>query len=253
MFFAMGGLVLAALDQVPSGLHDNAIILGVLSFIVGFLFLYDLSDPLRSTTSEMTQTIPEQPRELLQIETKLPTQTIGIPAPLSIEERLMIDEGRLSPQNVEIVKKNILPIRQTPRVIDESDIIKIHRPKSNPNLQQTTPKQPQWKEEFRPKSVHYEMQEAYRDNRGFIEDHTRGRSGSSGGFQPRSSYMKGSVVDQGNFILKKNEICCNHRSRNHLRDDGPMTPGFVANTARLWERRTRSTSSNDILGLQTNV
>lgn len=46
----------AAIDQVPSELHDNAIILGCLSFFVAFLFLIDLADPLGSKRSGATQT-----------------------------------------------------------------------------------------------------------------------------------------------------------------------------------------------------
>jgi hypothetical protein len=39
----LGALVLASIDQVPEELVDNAIILGILSFIVAFLFLLDMA------------------------------------------------------------------------------------------------------------------------------------------------------------------------------------------------------------------
>ncbi len=51
-----GGLVFAAFDQVPSDLHDNAIILGCLSFFVALLILIDLADPMARHTSDTTQT-----------------------------------------------------------------------------------------------------------------------------------------------------------------------------------------------------
>lgn len=49
-------MLFAAIDQVPSDLHDNAIILGCLSFFVAFLFLIDLGDPMGRKRSGATQT-----------------------------------------------------------------------------------------------------------------------------------------------------------------------------------------------------
>lgn len=51
-----GGLVFASIDQVHPDLHDNAIILGCLSFFVAILFVIDLADPLARMTAHMTQT-----------------------------------------------------------------------------------------------------------------------------------------------------------------------------------------------------
>uniref|UniRef100_A0A182P5E2 Uncharacterized protein n=1 Tax=Anopheles epiroticus TaxID=199890 RepID=A0A182P5E2_9DIPT len=56
LFFAAGGLVFASIDQVHPDLHDNAIILGCLSFLVAILFVIDLADPLARMTAHMTQT-----------------------------------------------------------------------------------------------------------------------------------------------------------------------------------------------------
>uniref|UniRef100_A0A182SCI6 MARVEL domain-containing protein n=1 Tax=Anopheles maculatus TaxID=74869 RepID=A0A182SCI6_9DIPT len=56
LFFAAGGLVFASIDQVHPDLHDNAIILGCLSFFVAILFVIDLADPLARMTAHMTQT-----------------------------------------------------------------------------------------------------------------------------------------------------------------------------------------------------
>lgn len=52
----IGGIVLAAFDQVPWELHDNSIILGCLSFFVALIMLYDLSDPMARLVTDMTQT-----------------------------------------------------------------------------------------------------------------------------------------------------------------------------------------------------
>lgn len=49
--------MLASIDQVPDELIDNAIILGVLSFIVAFLFLIDMSEKIgRKGKTDATQT-----------------------------------------------------------------------------------------------------------------------------------------------------------------------------------------------------
>lgn len=55
-FCVSGGLVFAAFDQVPSDLHDNAIVLGCLSFFVSLLILIDLADPMARHISDTTQT-----------------------------------------------------------------------------------------------------------------------------------------------------------------------------------------------------
>jgi hypothetical protein len=53
----LGALVLASIDQVPDDLIDNAIILGVLSFLVAFLFLIDMSEKMTGRgKTDATQT-----------------------------------------------------------------------------------------------------------------------------------------------------------------------------------------------------
>lgn len=52
----LGGIVLAAFDQVPSALHDNSLIVGGLSFLVGFIMLFDLYDPMARHVADTTQT-----------------------------------------------------------------------------------------------------------------------------------------------------------------------------------------------------
>lgn len=50
-------MVFASIDQVPDELIDNAVILGVLSFIVAFLFLIDMSEKMSSKgKTDATQT-----------------------------------------------------------------------------------------------------------------------------------------------------------------------------------------------------
>lgn len=52
----VGGIVLAAYDQVPADLHDNSLILGCLSFFTALVMLFDLADPLARHVSDTTQT-----------------------------------------------------------------------------------------------------------------------------------------------------------------------------------------------------
>lgn len=52
----LGGIVLAAYDQVPFELHDNSLILGCLSFFVAIVMLFDLADPMARHVTDTTQT-----------------------------------------------------------------------------------------------------------------------------------------------------------------------------------------------------
>lgn len=64
LFLIMGGLVLASIDQIPYALIDNAIIMGLLSFLVAFIFLIDLSDPLAMRRISTTQTADQTTHEI---------------------------------------------------------------------------------------------------------------------------------------------------------------------------------------------
>lgn len=59
LIVCLGGLVLAAFDQVPAELRDNSVILGCLSFFVALVMLYDLSDPMARHVTDTTQTEPD--------------------------------------------------------------------------------------------------------------------------------------------------------------------------------------------------
>lgn len=48
--------MLAAFDQVPPDLHDNSLILGLLSCLVGSMMVLDLADPMARHVSDTTQT-----------------------------------------------------------------------------------------------------------------------------------------------------------------------------------------------------
>lgn len=284
LFFAMGGLVLAAIDQVPSNLIDNAIVLGCLSFFVGLLFLIDISDPLRVTDNEATQTDAERenltPIEI-QAKNTQSMQTVGVPAPVSIEERLNIDE---SAKEINVIETNVLPSRQMPRVIKEPDAIQI--PKHSQNRYTIhAPSNVHWHDydvESIPNYVKGDAKQV-QDNRGFIDEgiqqhlaphhyqpqYTRQqsqpvfnrsreqtrqpyrKSHSVENFEnlPQSSYLRGPEVDHNNIVMHQHnkDSCCSHRHRHQqprMRREPltPATPGYVAHAAKMWEKRSRSQS-----------
>jgi len=58
LFIIVGSLVYASLDSVPTGLVDNAAVLGTLALVTGLLFLLDigLSRPKRLQTERLHKT-----------------------------------------------------------------------------------------------------------------------------------------------------------------------------------------------------
>lgn len=116
LFFAVAGLVFASIDQVPSDLHNFAIILGCLSCMIALLFIIDLSDPLASYSSNSTQT-------------KLQTQTQTYPTNVRVElpEKVIVaehsrderdsrynDPAFINQPNSDTVERTVLPRVQTP-------------------------------------------------------------------------------------------------------------------------------------------
>ena len=99
---SLGGLVFASIDQVPDDLIDNAIILGCLSFVVAFLFLIDLTDPLgkRKTGSTQTNAIDEDTRTNKQHQKQLISTISTVDSAANLidsEDRL---DSRFQPQTL---------------------------------------------------------------------------------------------------------------------------------------------------------
>jgi hypothetical protein len=108
MFFAAGALVFAAIDQVPYGLIDNAIILGCLSFFVAFLMLIDLSDPLARWRSHLTQT----ENGMVQ-----PVVKLSDPLEPTVRSDAISTADAAHPQQqvqVDVVETGVLPRAETP-------------------------------------------------------------------------------------------------------------------------------------------
>ncbi|GAB0091138.1 uncharacterized protein DMENIID0001_059470 [Sergentomyia squamirostris] len=222
MFFVMGGLVFASIDQVPSALHDNAIILGCLSFLVAFLFIVDLSDPLARHRSGATQT---DAASFASTETAaIQTEEIKRPPP---------------PQHVDMVETKTLPSAQ------EAIFARVLTPeKSRAVKSRTATKSPYVVDQLETSDLagHDDTYKRYGDfNHGFAED-TRFSS---------STYMRGAVIDRGNFILRVPPTTTSTfhppstlgrtREKNRETDEiqAPVTPGYVVHAAKMWDKRAK--------------
>lgn len=250
MFFAMAGLVFAALDQLPHGLIDNAIVLGCLSLFVGFLFLIDLSDPLQTHSTEQTQTD--------NVEIIENTHAKHFSKHTTTHEMVNLPNGRIhEDMKKEIhIETQVLPSRQTP-VFAKVNSGPEKRILTQDDFQESQIKNNQmvyYKSGYDsppPSLVKRQSQyTTYQENHGYLNDQNQYNKSSQE--QYKTTYVQGSVVDDGNFILKSKTECCS-RNRNQVEPSSPSSPGYVANIAKMWERRSRSKSPKPFYGLQTNV
>lgn len=117
-------MVFAALDQVPSDLHINAIVLGVLSFFVAILMLIDLADPMARLISDTTQTDnlsingTVQSTSITAVQNNETNSSIVKPTVVTINGHLPNgDQDQLNAQNVH---RNLNPdeIIQSPRMLN---------------------------------------------------------------------------------------------------------------------------------------
>lgn len=106
-FFAMGAVVFAAIDQIPEDLIDNAVILGCLSFVVAFLMLIDLFDPMAPRSSQRS---PTSNRTIEDINSHNPAAQSDV-----INMKSLSNSGDYQrSDDVDTVHSSTLPIAQTP-------------------------------------------------------------------------------------------------------------------------------------------
>lgn len=209
-FIAMGGLVLASLEQVPQELHDNAIILGTLSFLVALLFLIDLADPTARYTSTFAQTeqvVHSQNSTQTQIHNQREFKELNIPnlrmdttpIPSPDSEVVPPNGNYFSGEQVDVVHTKTVPKAQHPI------FAKILMP------EKTRPFKRQVSEPQRLINLVDEEEDpgcaqgmTYMVNRSFRSERMQNECPS----------------DEDNL-------------------DKPMRQGFVAHAARMWEKRTR--------------
>ncbi|XP_059622566.1 uncharacterized protein LOC132265806 [Phlebotomus argentipes] len=202
MFFVMGGLVFAALDQVPSALHDNAIILGCLSFLVAFLFIVDLSDPLARHRSGATQT------------------DAAVFATAESGHSVAVQADDFKRPHVDTVETKTLPSAQ------EAVFARVLTPeKSRATKMKTATKSPFMVDQGSEDTLTYKRYGDFDD------------------------YMRGSVIERGNFILRVppsststfHPTLTREKNRDAEEMQAPVTPGYVVHAAKMWDKRARTT------------
>lgn len=294
MFLIMGALVLAAIDQVPHALIDNAIIMGLLSFLVAFIFLIDLSDPLpmrrrtshvqtnTNATNEMgIQANDQDPQQQNKNGAAFARNITQNPHP-PVDRRLDKDyprqptlpaadrrppqftQGR-STANLPQLPQQPRPTKHKPNRVAPSDplpplpptphqTIVVHS--DSPPLPQepvvghllTPEKMRAQKSKVASKGAFIvdELPKNRRHSEQYLsEDDTMSRISSQ-------SYVKTTEVD----TLPKGSLACgghllSEANRECEEVDSPIVPGYVANTAKMWDDRSKMKTG--IIGKNTGV
>lgn len=270
--------MLAAFDQVPSELHDNSLILGGLSFLVGFIMLFDLSDPMARLVADTTQTDDNLTIQSTETHNQATLSTNNIHKnnnndrtdvgqKTNIEnttselptQRMTITSLATGPpyhrDSVDFVQMEQMPHAQQPIfeqvLIPEkkrSIVTKVPDPGTNAAHREIIHRQPpmhstSYYDEYRPSEVapRYPMHainmrqpSRFRDIEDggpmmVIRDYSRVIPQSNGGC--------GSTAHHYNVMNSSNENN-KRRTQTHQQPD-PIRPGFVANAAKMWNRRAQ--------------
>ncbi|CAO1412118.1 unnamed protein product [Diamesa tonsa] len=286
MFFGVGGLVFASIDQVPDDLIDNAIILGCLSFIVAFLFLIDLTDPMgkRKAGSTQTNATDENDSRINKQHQKQLISTIS-----TVDEQLQQQQHQqnyhsYNPQNQhqqhqqrqvypsqyvseEFVQTQTLPTVQQPIFAKVKQPTILNHFETEPYkkiLNRSTQQPPQHQQQHQQYSsvAHKRYQDPpnFNDNMSYAEDFDT---------RNKQTYFPAQKVDQGKMIIRdyskqKSEppkCNCNeqHEQTDEDNEESPIKSGYVSHVAKLWDNRMRSShkispsKKNDMQGLSTIV
>lgn len=247
MFFACAGLILASLEQILPDLYDNAILLGVLSVIVGLLYLVDMADPLSRKVPSMTQTEIQtitSPISAVKLHKDAQTTTDSYPPTPQLEQRP--HQRDTPPKNdvVDFVEVKQYPEKQSPKfaTVRESRLIKNHH---------AVKEYPEPWEEFEPSIL--SKPPSLRSSRAPTQS-------PDFGYQS-ASYVQAPQVDRGNLVIKKARPMMYHYypeySKHIEEQDVEELPqikrGYVANAARLWDSRMSSKSNNQPNSMNTIV
>lgn len=288
----MGGLVLAAIDQVPYALIDNAIIMGLLSFLVAFLFLIDLSDPLPmrrvshvQTNTNGTQEMGIQANDLDQSQVKNGgggsyAANLAQNPHLQVGQRMDKDyprqptlpadhrrpqptsQGRAAhPHQQRQIKQQThrmapddplppLPPHQQQQITVHSDSFPraqdpvlghILTPEKMRAHKSKIPTKGAFIVDEIPKTRRYSDQH-------LSEDDTMSRISAH-------SYVKTTEIDT---LPKSTSMCSapdnsSEKNKGHHEEevDSPIVPGYVASTAKMWDKRSKS--GKPVLGSNTRV
>lgn len=285
----MGGLVLAAIDQVPHALIDNAIIMGLLSFLVAFIFLIDLADPLPmrrvshvQTEANSTHEMGVQANELDRAHNKNGSyaRNLAQNAPPQVGHRMDKDyprqptlpadrrppasfaQGRavnppqlpLQPRPAKHQPHRVAPEDYPPQPPLPQHHVMVHSD-SHPRPQEPvvghllTPEKMRAQKSKIPTKGAFIVDEVpkMRRHSDLSEDDTMSRISSH-------SYVKTTEVD----TLPKSSYCRPPKDRESNREceevDSPIVPGYVASTAKMWDKRSKSKSGSSLaIGSNTRV
>ncbi|CRK98012.1 CLUMA_CG011381, isoform A [Clunio marinus] len=272
MFFGVGGLVFASIDQVPSELIDNAIVLGCLSFFVAALFLVDMSEKMGKRRSDATQT------DSSSIDRHNKSQSMTT---LSSQAHLMDSDGNdgknrdsmrsardalsmhssnpfmnnkekqehgfnSQPQSMhyptstyteDVVESQILPTAQMP----------VFSKVKQPPVINHFETEPYKKILSRPYTRYHDPAQHHQDP--FYEEFNNYR---------RQTYYQGPKVDQGKFVIRdysqqqQNQMqssctCPVHHDEeleNQEQEDSAIKSGYVSQVARIWDERLKTNQSS---------
>lgn len=289
MFLIMGGLVLAAIDQVPYQLIDNAIVMGILSFLVAFIFLIDLSDPLpmrrashAQTTANTTSEMGIQANDDQEKNAGAFARNISQNAHPQVGQRIDKDyprqptlpADRRLPSGIQGRQANLPQLPKQPRppkshahrvapselppippqhqivVHSDSSYLEPHEPIRGHLL--TPEKMRAQKSKIATKGAFIvdEIPKTRRHSDYLSEDDTMSRISSQ-------SYVKTTEVD----TLPKDRMCRggiigSEANRDCEEVDSPIIPGYVASTAKMWDQRSKDkqgASSSQSVGSNTRV
>lgn len=257
----------SAFDQIPDDLHDNAIILGCLSFFVAFMMLFDLADPMARHTTDTTQTdFPSDTTHHQEI--KVLNKDLNVPATadahihsneISAQELNTNNGNYTRGDEVDFVQSKVLPTAQQP-VFEKvllPEKLRPHRknvqdPKSNVSKLEFTNKgfsneqptvQSNRQQQYIPPVPSNRQQQYvppvpqrnfdrydYRLNQDYSRQSTYNLSRNPQHAQ-QSSYRQQSCRRKGS---------CSSGEENF--GTTPVQPGFVAHAARIWDNRAKQTS-----------
>lgn len=244
LFLIMGLIVLASIDQIPFGLIDNAIILGLMSILVAFIFLVDLSDPLAMRRRSTTQT---EIHSTSETGTQANQNSESIPPPQNHHRNLQREQPQLHFKQKELPqipeRKNlptIPPGKPSQGIVKLDTLPKAEQPVFGTLL--CPEKTRAQKNKVNTKGAF--IVEDVNQNRDQIEDDTMSRISAN-------SYVKNIEVDE---IPGRSS-----RTGNDETDKGcdeikaPISTGFVVHAAKMWDSRTKPPFQPKTFGANTRV
>lgn len=286
----MGGLVLAAIDQVPHALIDNAIVMGLLSFLVAFIFLIDLSDPLPMRRVSTVQTETNATNEMgVQANDVDQSQVKNVNGSYArnlaqqhhpqVGQRFDKDYPRqptlpadrrppvnppqlpLQPRPAKHQPHRVAPVELPPRqdypqqhqiIVHSDSPLQVQAPVVGHLL---TPEKMRAQKSKIPSKGAFIVDEVPKNTRRssdqLYDEHYEDDTMSR---ISSHSYVKTTEVD----TLPKASLCrpndSNKETNRECEEvDSPIVPGYVASTAKLWDSRSKPGKSTSTIGSNTRV